>query len=165
MIPLMLFAALPAWARDTGVGYQPPNSTLGVSGGTPWLVGARGEAWFADELSGEIGGGTLGEVDDNFGVDFAVRWRPDALCFGCESRALLTFGVAVAALIEPAPGFEGPWDFAVGPDLAATFVYWFGPTYGLAISARGGVGAGWTGDVFDEVTPRPWGFGTLGLAF
>jgi hypothetical protein len=164
VIALLAVAAL-SEAEAQSQGYQSPNSTIGASVGTPWLVGGRGEAWFADELSAEIGAGTLGAVGDGFGLDAAVRWRPDGLCFGCTSRALLTLGIGIGGTIEPAPEFDGPWQFAVGPDVAATFVYWFGPTYGLAISARGGVGPGWTGDVFDELTPEPWAFGTLGLAF
>ena len=156
---LLLSIAVPALA------WEPPNSTLGVSGGTPWLVGARGEAWFADELSAEVGAGTLGEVGEGFGVDTAVRWRPDLLCFGCEYRVALSLGVGIGGLVEPDLQLDGPWAFAVGPDLAATFVYWFSPTYGLAVSARGGIGAGWSGDAFDEIAPRPWAFGTIGLAF
>lgn len=169
MIPSLLLVALAGEAQAqsarSGTGYQPPNSTLGASVGTPWLVGGRGEAWFADELSAEIGAGTFGAVEDGFGLDLAVRWRPDGLCLGCDRRALVTIGLGLGGTIEPAPGFDGPWQFAAGPDLAVTFVYWFGPTYGLAISARGGGGPGWTGDRFDELTPTPWAFGTLGLAF
>ena len=155
------------WLLTMGVAlaYEPPNSTLGVSVGTPWLVGGRGEAWFADELSAELGGGTLGDVGTGFGLDTAVRWRPDVLCLGCEYRVSVTFGVGIAGLVEPAPGFDGPWAFAVGPDLIGTFVYWFSPTYGLALSARGGAGPGWVGDDFDAITLRPWAFGTVGLAF
>ena len=145
--------------------YEPPNSTLGVSVGTPWLIGGRGEAWFADELSAELGAGTLGEVGNGFGLDTAVRWRPDILCFGCEFRLQLTFGIGIGALVVPDLELDGPWAFAVGPDLAGTFVYWFGPTYGLAISARAGMGAGWVGDDFSELTPKPWAWGTIGLAF
>lgn len=165
MIEALLFAATLSTGSARAQGYQTPNSTIGPSVGLPWLIGGRGEAWFADELSVELGAGTLGQVGDGFGMDAALRWRPDALCFGCEARTLLTLGVGVGSTIEPAPGFDGPWQFAVGPDLVATFIYWFGPTYGLAISARGGAGAGWEGTAIDEPSFAPWAFGTVGLAF
>ena len=76
------------------------------------LIGGRGEAWFADELSAELGAGTLGEVGDGFGVDTAVRWRPDILCIGCEYRVAVSFGVGIGGTITPDPQFDGPWAFA-----------------------------------------------------
>lgn len=158
-----------AWAAWTSVamaqGYQRPNSLVGPSVGSPWLVGGRGEAWYADELTAEIGAGALGAIGDGLGVDMALRWRPDGLCFGCESRTLLTIGVGVGGIIEPVLTFDGPWSFAAGPDLALTGVYWLSPTYGLALSLRGGAGYGWTGTAFDDYTIVPWGFATIGLAF
>lgn len=144
--------------------YQPPNSTLGASLGYPSLVGGRGEAWLADELSAEIGAGTLGAADP-FGFDLTFRWRPDILCLACDKRALVTFGIGVGSTIIPPVGFEGPWAFAVGPDLAATAVYWLSPSLGLSLSAHGGVGPGWVGDALDEITVTPWGFGSFGLGF
>lgn len=159
-----LLGLTPAFGQE-GTGYQTPNSTIGASVGTPWLVGGRGEAWYADELTAEVGAGALGTVGEGLGVDVALRWRPDALCFGCTSRALATIGVGLGGTIEPVLTFDGPWTFAAGPDLAVTGVYWLSPTYGLALSLRGGGGWRWTGTALADGGVGPWGFATLGLAF
>ncbi|MEQ1570673.1 MAG: hypothetical protein ABMA64_33905 [Myxococcota bacterium] len=149
------------WLTTAAVAYQPPNSTLSASAGTPWLVGGRGEAWYADELSIEVGAG----IDDPgpVGIDAALRWRPDAICVACDRRAMLTFGVGVGAVLHPDFAFEDPLPWAVGPDAIATFVYWFSPAYGLAISGRGGAGPRFAGTSLDGV--EPWGFGAIGIAF
>ncbi|MEQ1507821.1 MAG: hypothetical protein ABMB14_36670 [Myxococcota bacterium] len=150
-------------------GYQPPNSTIGPAVGYPWLIGGRGEAWFGDEITGELGAGTGSLTDgadgDGLGVDLTFRWRPDALCFGCESRVQASFGVGLTGLVTPDLALDGPWGVTVGPDLAMTALYWFSPTYGIALTIHGGAGAGWLGDDFDAVEVRPWGFATVGLAF
>lgn len=148
----------------TARAYQPPNSTLSASIGYPALLSGRGEAWLADELSVEIGAGALGEVDP-FGFDTSIRWRPDLLCFACGQRALVTLGFGAGGVINPPVGFDGPWAFAAGPDVAVTAIYWFSPVVGLSLSAHGGVGPGFVGDDFGDVSVEPWGFGGLGLAF
>ena len=162
---LALVAALSAHAQN----YQSPNSTVGVSAGTPWLLSLRGEAWFANEASFEIGVGSLGAVDQRLGFDYALRWRPDFACLGCETRALATFGLGVGGTIASTLAFDGavddPWGWAVGPDLAVTGTYWLSPTIGLMLSGRGGVGAAWLGSEFDAIEPGFWAFGTGGLAF
>jgi hypothetical protein len=144
--------------------HQSPNSTIGASVGSPYLLGGHGEAWLADEASVEVGAGALGGVEP-FGFDATLRWRPDILCLACGRRALVTLGVGVGTVVVPSVGFEGPWSFAAGPDLAATAVYWMSPAVGLALSVHGGIGPGWEGTAFDEITVAPWGFATAGLAF
>lgn len=164
---LALVASLSAYAQN----YQSPNSTVGVSVGTPWLVSVRGEAWFADEASFELGVGALGRAESQVGLDWALRWRPDFACLGCESRALVTFGLGVGGTVQSDLSFDGgaafddPWGFAVGPDLAATFAWWLSPTMGLTLGARGGVGAAWAGSDLDVIEPGSWAFLTGGLAF
>lgn len=163
MILLALYDTALAAPPETP-GHQQPNSTLGVSIGSPSLIGGHGEAWLADELSIEIGAGALGSVEP-FSFDATVRWRPDILCLACGHRALVTIGIGVGSVIVPSVGFEGPWSFAVGPDLAATGVYWMSPAVGLALSLHGGVGPRWEGTAFDALEVGPWGFATVGLAF
>jgi hypothetical protein len=152
------------WLVSVAAAFDSPNSTVGASGGYPWLVGGRAEAWFADELSFELGAGALGEADP-LGVDLTFRWRPDVLCFACGGRALVTLGIGVTGLVRPDFELEDPWAWAVGPDVAATFVYWFNPAYGLMVGAHGGAGPGFVGDAFDDPSVEPWVFGTFGLAF
>src|SRR5205085_678083 len=128
--------------------YQSPNATVGVSVGTPWLVSVRGESWFADEASFEIGVGSFGAADSLIGLDYAIRWRPDFACFGCETRVLGTFGLGLGGTItsdidlDGGSAFDDPWGWAVGPDLAGTFTYWLSPTIGLTLTGRGGGGRG-----------------------
>src|SRR5688500_4087670 len=134
-----------------GQGYQPPNSTVGAGIGLPWLVSVRGEAWFADEGSFQLGVGTLGQIEQRLGLDWALRWRPDFACVGCDGRVLGTFGAGVggtvASDIDLAGGsaFDDAWGFAAGPDLAGTFTYWMTNTAGLMATGNGGVGAAWAG--------------------
>lgn len=159
---MVLIFASTAFAQQ---GYPSPNSTLGVSVGTPWLLGGRAEAWFADEASFEAGAGTLGAIGDGLGVDWAIRWRPDFVCIACDQRVQGSFGVGVGGLVTPDFTFDGPWAFAVGPDLVGTFVFWIDTKIGLQASGRAGVGAGWVGDDFSEVAAEPWLFLTVGMAF
>ena len=164
---LLLLAA----AAQAQQGYQSPNSTLGVGVGTPWLVSVRGEAWVGDEASFEVGVGALGAVDPDLGLDWAVRWRPDFGCFGCSGRVLVTLGAGVGGLVtsdlslDGGSAFDEPWGFAVGPDLAATFTYWFTPTMGFMLSGRAGIGGAWVGDDLSVIEPTPWAFLTAGLSF
>src|SRR5687767_13848408 len=100
LLPLFAAAAL-------AQGYRSPNSTVGVSVGTPWLVSLRGEAWVGDEASFEVGVGTLGAVDQQIGLDWAIRWRPDFACFGCDGRVLATLGVGVGGLVTSDLALDG----------------------------------------------------------
>jgi hypothetical protein len=163
---IVFLAALPAFA-DTPAApeFQPPNSIIGVSVGYPWLIGGRGEAWFADEGSVELGAGTAGDVGDTLGTDWAVRWRPDFACLNCGEQILVTFGLGLGGLVVPDLQLDGPWEFAVGPDLVATGVLWFSTTVGFQLSGRVGIGPGWVGDEFDAIEAKPWAFLTAGLAF
>jgi len=162
-----LLAAGAAYAQ----GYQSPNSTVGVGVGTPWLASVRGAAWVGDEVSFDLGVGTLGLVDQNLGFDTAAHWRPDFACFGCEGRVLATVGLGVGGIVTSdidlsgGPAFDDPWAFAVGPDLVATGTYWLTPTIGLMASGRVGIGAAWVGDDFSEIGAGTWAFLTAGLAF
>ena len=164
---LLLVGSLSALAQN----YQAPNATLGVGVGTPWLVSVRGESWFADEAAFELGVGTLGSVDQQIGFDWAIRWRPDFACFGCETRVLGTFGIGAGGIItsdialDGGKAFDDPWGWAVGPDLAGTFTYWMSPTLGLMLTGRGGVGAAWSGTDLDVLEVGYWAFLTGGLAF
>lgn len=158
-------------AAAVAQGYQAPNSTLGVGVGVPWLASVRGEAWVGDEASFEVGVGTLGLVEENLGLDTAVRWRPDFACFGCDGRVLATLGAGVGAIVTTdidlsgGKAFDDPWAFAVGPDVAATGTYWFTPTIGFAVTGRGGIGASWVGDGFTDLGAAYWAHLTAGLAF
>lgn len=150
------------------VAHQPPNSVLGVTVGATadgaFGLGGRGEAWIADEVSVELGMTTDPDFA-GFGADLALRWRPDALCFACDRRVLATFGVGIAGSTVPDVKLASPWPWAVGPDVVGTVVYWLSPTYGLALSLRGGGGPRFVGDALDAAEPAGWGFATLGLAF
>lgn len=145
--------------------WQPPNSTLGASVGLPNTLGGHGEAWFADELSLAVGAGTTMDPpkDTPMGMDAAFRWHPEPLCLLCDRRAMVTLAVGAGCVVLPDVQLDAPWDWAVGPELSATFVYWFSPAYGLSVTANGGGGPALHGTQMDGA--RPWMFGTLGLAF
>jgi hypothetical protein len=128
-------------------------------------VGGRGEAWLAEGVSGELGAGTLGEVGDAVGFDWALRWRPDFACLNCGEQVLATFGLGVGGLVVPDFQLEDPWELAVGPDLAATGVVWLSKRVGIHLTGRVGVGPGWLGTDFSTVEVKPWAFLTAGLAF
>lgn len=148
--------------------FQQPNSVLGVTVGAgpegEVELGGRGEAWLADELSVELGVTTPTTLD-RWTADAAVRWRPDVLCLACEERALVSFGVGVGGFVVPDVTLEGPWSWTVGPDLAATFVYWAAPSMGLSVCARGGFGGRVVGEAIDDAALTGWGYASVGLAF
>ena len=162
---MWLGLVLAAGAAPAAGGFQAPNSILAVGVGTPSLLSVRGEAWLGDEVEGELGVGVDGFDDPAFGADYAVRWRPDFTCFGCGGRVLVTLGLGLGGTVGPPPGFEGPWAFAAGPDLAGNLVAWVGPTVGLELGLRGGVGPGWVGTAFDRVAVRQWAIVSAGVAF
>jgi hypothetical protein len=148
--------------------FQPPNTWFGVTAGASpagVVFGARGEAWLYDEVSVELGAATDADLDA-LHADLAFRWRPDGLCFGCDGRTQVTFGVGLAGFTTPDLQLDGPWAWAVGPDLVGTFVQWLGPAQGLTVSLRGGGGAAAVGDPRDSaLEPTGWVFGSVGLAF
>lgn len=149
-----------------GQDYQSPNSVVGVGAGTPSLLSVRGEAWFAEEATFELGIG----VPQGFDVasptaDVALRWRPDIACINCGGRVLANFGIGAGSVFGPQDGFGGPWAFAVGPDVAGTGVYWLSSQLGLQVSLRGGFGPAWVGTDFDAIDTAGWFMGSAGLAF
>lgn len=156
---LGLFGAMPAMAQD----FQAPNTLLWGAVGTPWTASVRGEAWLADQASGELGVGMLGEAAP-VGFDWAIRWRPDFACILCGQRDMITLGLGPGGLVS-APIDDDVWALSVGGDLAGNFVHWFSPTLGLTISGRIGVGAGFVD--FDPSGSEldVWMFGGAGLAF
>jgi hypothetical protein len=159
---MLILAASAAFGQS----YQSPNSMVGVSVGTPSLVSLRGEAWVAREASFELGVGAPQDFDfEQLDLDVAIRWRPSIACINCGGRVLGTFGLGVGSVMGPEAGFDGPWAFAVGPDLVGSGVYWLSSQIGVQLSLRGGYGAAWTGTDFDQVGGAGWFFGTLGLAF
>jgi len=143
--------------------FQSPNSLLWASVGSPWLVGARGEAWFADQASFEVGGGGLGP-DASLGFDWAIRWRPDPLCINCGERDLVTIGLGPGGWVIP-PIDDDQWGLSVGGDLGVNYVHWLSPTLGLTVSGRGGVGAGWVDLDVSDASLAWWAFGGAGVAF
>ena len=158
----LIFAVSSALAQD----YQSPNSLVGVGAGTPSIVSLRGEAWFAEEASFEVGLGLPSDFElSNMNADAALRWRPDIACIGCGGRILATFGLGVGSVFGPSDGFGGPWAFAVGPDLIGTGIYWLTPQLGAQLSLRGGFGPAWVGTNFDDVGTAGWFMGSAGLAF
>jgi len=167
---MIVLAALPAFADTPDPpAYQVPNTVVGLSFGTVGtpVLGVRGEAWFADEGSFELGANALlaSDVDDVLVADWAIRWRPDFACLNCGEQVLVTFGLGLGGLVAPDLELDGPWSFAVGPDLVATGVVWFSTNVGFQLSGRFGIGPGWEGDNFDEIEATPWAFLSLGLAF
>ena len=161
---LLLLTFLPARADPPEPDFPWPNSMIGFSVGTPWLVGGRAEAWLADTVSGELGAGTLGAVED-VGFDFAIRWRPDFACLNCGERVLATIGLGIGGLVVPDFQLEDPWELAVGPDLSASGIVWLSSRVGIHLTGRAGVGPGWVWTDFSEVEARPWAFLSTGLAF
>ncbi|MBX2799560.1 MAG: hypothetical protein KTR31_17925 [Myxococcales bacterium] len=155
--------------------FQSPNSTIAVSGGSPSALSLRGEAWLGASTSGEIGVGLPADQLTNlFGdesgavapiFDWALRWRPKPLCFGCGQRALISLGVGLGGTVTPDLELVGPWTYSAGLDLAGTGVYWFSPTFGLQATLRAGGGPQWVGPNLDEPEPAVWLFGGVGLAF
>ncbi len=160
---MVLWLAGAALAEEGG--WQAPNSVVGVAVGTPTTWSVRGQAWFADEGEGELGVGVADLDDPNVAFDWAVRWRPDFACIGCGERVLVTIGLGAGGLVTPPPGWEGPWAFAVGPDLGANGVFWMSNKVGLELGGRVGFGPGWVGTDFDTAAVEPWAFLSLGLAF
>jgi hypothetical protein len=156
---------LEAQAAPQGSGFQSPNSILAVSVGSPTLLSIRGSAWLGDEIEGELGVGADQFDDLVLGFDYALRWRPDFACFGCGERVLVTIGLGIGGTVVPPPGFDGPWAFSAGPDLAANLVGWVSPTVGLQLGVRGGIGPAWVGTEFGEFEVEPWGFVSAGVAF
>jgi len=159
VVAALLWVPITASAQD----YQAPNTLLWASVGSPWLLGVRGEAWMADQVSFELGGGGLGP-DATLGFDWAARWRPDPLCINCGNRDLITLGVGPGGWVIP-PIDDDAWGLAVGGDLGANYVHWFTPTFGFTLSARGGVGAGWVDLAFDDAELAWWAFGGAGMTF
>jgi hypothetical protein len=150
---------------SVALAFDPPNSTVSVSaglGGEALALGVRGEAWLGDELSGELGVTTDPDFAI-FGADLALRWRPDIVCIACDRRALGTFGIGVGGFLTPDLQLEDPWQWAVGPDAIATFVYWFDTAHGLTVSVRGGGGPKFNGTEMDGAAG--WGIGSVGFAF
>ncbi len=156
--------------------FSMPNSTVGVSVGGPAFMWVRGEAWYARDLSVEVGGGVpLATLESWFSgegssgeparFDAAARWRPRSLCFGCGRAAMATLGFGVGTVVTPNVELVGPWRYAVGPDLVGTAVFWFSPTVGLQVTGRIGGGPEWEGSSLGDPTARLWGFGTVGFAF
>ena len=156
--------------------FQAPNSTLGVSGGSPVLMSVRGEAWITRQVSTELGVGlSVPGAERLFGVqgaepaapvfDAALRWRPPVLCLGCGERVLGTVGIGVGSVVAPAVDLADPWTWALGADLCATAVYWFTPTSGIHATLRGGAGPEWVGSNLGDPGFGWWAFGTLGFAF
>jgi hypothetical protein len=153
-------------ARAETPAFRRPSSLLGVTAGTPVLLGARGSQWLTDDVEGSLGVGVSDlEGDLDLAADWAIRWRPDFACLGCGGRALVTLGIGPGGTVTPPAGFDGPWGFAVGADLAADLVVWVSPNLGLHLGVHGGGGAGWTGTELGEAGGTGWGAGTLGVAF
>jgi len=142
--------------------YPSPNTLLWASAGTPWLASVRGEAWLADEVTGELGLGGLG--DDTLGVDWAIRWRPERLCFGCGGSDLLTIGVGPGGLVAP-PIDREDWGLAVGGDLSIAYVHWLSKKTGFTVAGRGGAGAAFVDTDLQGAELGYWAFGGAGLAF
>ncbi|MCB9673381.1 MAG: hypothetical protein H6734_28215 [Alphaproteobacteria bacterium] len=159
---MWLWLAVPAFAEEV---WKDPNALVGVSVGTPNLVSVRGAMWIGDEAEVEAGVGLPDPADPFPAADLAFRWRPDFACIGCGGRVLGTFGVGVGGLVTPPPDFDGPWAFAVGPDLAANLVWWASNKWGLQVGGRVGFGPAWVGTDFDAIEVKPWAFLTLGAAF
>jgi hypothetical protein len=142
--------------------YPSPNTLLWASVGTPWLASVRGEAWLADEVTGELGVGGFG--DDTLGLDWAIRWRPEFLCFGCGGSDLLTIGIGPGGLVAP-PVDRDDWGVAVGGDLGIAYVHWLSKQTGLTVAGRGGAGAAFVDADIQGAGFGWWGFGGVGLAF
>ncbi len=157
--------AMQAHAQDLlpAIEYDSPNAMVQATVGVPWLAGLQSENWIANDATLELGLG-VDDTFETFGGTWALRWRPDLLCFGCGDRVLVTLGVGPGGLVTA--DFEGgPWGFVVGGDLAASGVYWIDTTVGVSLTIHGGFGAGWRGTDFSEITPQGWVVGGLGLAF
>jgi len=142
--------------------FPSPNTLLWGSVGQPWLASVRGEAWFSDEATGELGVGGFG--DDTLGLDWAIRWRPDVLCFGCGGADLLTIGIGPGGLVAP-PVDRDDWGITAGGDLGLAYVHWLSKKTGLTVAARGGAGAAFTDLNVDQAGFGWWAFGGVGLAF
>jgi hypothetical protein len=143
--------------------YPTPNTLLWGAVGEPWLVSAKAEGWLGEAFTGEVGVGGLG-LDATIGFDWALRWRPDALCFGCGHCDLLTIGIGPGGLVAPPINWDD-WRFAAGGDLGLAYVHWLSPKTGVTVAAHGGAGAGWVDLNIAESSFQWWGFGGLGLAF
>lgn len=154
-----------ASAQDAGPGFKWPNSLVGVTGGTPMLLGLRGEQWLSDDVTGELGVGVTTVDDLELAFDWAFRWRPDFACLGCGTKALVTIGVGPGGTVIPPAGFDGPWVYSVGLDLGVNGVAWVGPAIGLTAGVRVGGGAQVEGTEFDDLAGTGWVMGSAGLAF
>lgn len=142
--------------------FQPPNTLVWASVGQPWVLSVRGEAWLADEITGELGVGGLG--DDALGLDWAIRWRPDALCIGCGGSDLLTIGLGPGGLVAP-PVERDDWGVVLGGDLGVAYVHWLSKKTGLTVAGRGGAGAAFVDADIGNSELGWWAFGGVGLAF
>lgn len=158
----MLLLALLSFAASAQ-GWRGPNALVGV-GIAPWGPAVRGEAWMATEITGELGLGVR-DLDPSAPVaDWALRWRPRFACFGCEGRALATVGLGVGGTVAPDLS-GGPWALGVGPDFAATAVYWASGSTGLQVTGRAGFGPTVLTDAVALGVYEPWFMVSAGLAF
>lgn len=144
--------------------WQRPNVMVGVGVGRPALVSVRFETWLSSQFSTEVGFG-LPELDfDELAADIVIRYRPDALCFGCGERQLLTIGFGIGAVGVADRSFDA-WQLALGPDVAVTGVHWFTPQLGAHATVRAGFGPELTGPGVEVEAVDWWSFGVVGLSF
>lgn len=147
--------------------FQSPNTLLTAAVGRPWLVSARAEAWIGDGVTGEVGVGALGDGaawEGLIGVDWAIRWRPDALCFGCGSRNLLSVGVGPGGWVVPPLERDGV-GLAAGGDLGLAYVHWLTRQTGFTVSGKVGGGAGWQDLEVADAAGVWWAYLGAGVAF
>jgi hypothetical protein len=76
MLTLLVALTLSAAAQTSD-----PVLALGVGVGLPNLLGARGEVFVSDQATVVFGAGT---GITPFAAEVGARWRPTALCAGCE---------------------------------------------------------------------------------
>lgn len=159
LVALLLAAPAHAW--------EPPNALVGVGIGAPWGVSVRGEAFLAEQVSGELGVGLNDFSLDTPMADWALRWRPDLVCFGCDQKLQASLGIGIGGTVrvDPEEGFAGTWSLGVGPDLVASGVYWFSSNAGLQLTGRVGFGPTLLTDGFAVDVVEPWAMISAGLAF
>lgn len=105
---------------------------LGI--GLPGNVNAQLEIYVAETVTVEAGGGTglLGHA-----VMGAVRWRPEATCWGCNGKRAFSIGLGAEAHALFA---SNETDVIIAASADAQYVRRFAKHFGLVLGLKAGVG-------------------------
>jgi hypothetical protein len=167
----LLALSLVAHAADAG--WPNPHSFVDLAVGSPWVVSLQAESLLGEEVSGQIGVGIAGAdglVDfasgQQFGANWAIKYRPAWACLGCGGRTAGSFGAGIGGLVTPPPDFKGGgWNASAGLDVDGRVVYWSGHTTGFTAGLEGGVGPAYDFGAKEVSGAAGWGWLLLGVVF